>query len=260
MNLRVVSHGGGVQTTALLVLAATGRINYRTFVFANVGDDSEDPLTLRYLREIAQPYAKEHDIEIHEIARPGDTLFQRLVSDRRSVDIPVRMANGAPGNRNCTAEYKIKVVGRWLKANGATPQAKATLAVGISKDELHRVNTRKAMPYEDITYPLLDLRMSRADCAQVIRDAGLPVPPKSSCWFCPFHTPQQWSDMRRDREPVFIAAAWLEGELNRKRRQMGKDDVYLTRFGVPLREAVGTAQDMLWEDEGQHCDNGWCGT
>jgi hypothetical protein len=38
---RVVSYGGGVQSNALLVLAAQGRIDYRTFLFANVGDDSE---------------------------------------------------------------------------------------------------------------------------------------------------------------------------------------------------------------------------
>src|ERR671910_1536926 len=38
---RVVSYGGGVQSNALLELAAQGRIDYRTFLFANVGDDSE---------------------------------------------------------------------------------------------------------------------------------------------------------------------------------------------------------------------------
>ena len=27
--------------------------------------------------------------------------------------------------------------------------------------------------------------MDRAACERSIRDAGLPVPPKSSCWFCP---------------------------------------------------------------------------
>jgi hypothetical protein len=27
--------------------------------------------------------------------------------------------------------------------------------------------------------------MDRAACERTIRDAGLPVPPKSSCWFCP---------------------------------------------------------------------------
>jgi hypothetical protein len=39
-GLRVVAHGGGKQTTAVLVLAATGRLDYKTFLFANVGDDS----------------------------------------------------------------------------------------------------------------------------------------------------------------------------------------------------------------------------
>ena len=30
-----------------------------------------------------------------------------------------------------------------------------------------------------------DWGMDRAACERSIRDAGLPVPPKSSCWFCP---------------------------------------------------------------------------
>lgn len=46
--LRVISYGGGVQSTALLVLAASGRIDFRTFLFANVGDDSEHNATLVY--------------------------------------------------------------------------------------------------------------------------------------------------------------------------------------------------------------------
>ncbi|WP_254897837.1 hypothetical protein [Kitasatospora sp. NA04385] len=35
--IRSFSFGGGVQSTAALVLAAQGRIDYRTFLFANVG-------------------------------------------------------------------------------------------------------------------------------------------------------------------------------------------------------------------------------
>lgn len=65
--IRVVSHGGGVQTMAMLVLAAQGTIDYRTFLFANVGDDSEDKRTLAYYREIAVPYAASHDIELVEL-------------------------------------------------------------------------------------------------------------------------------------------------------------------------------------------------
>jgi hypothetical protein len=35
--------------------------------------------------------------------------------------------------------------------------------------------------HERVAYPLIDLRLDRAACVQIIRQAGLPVPPKSSC-------------------------------------------------------------------------------
>ena len=41
--LRAVSYGGGVQSTALLVLAAERKIDFPLFVFANVGDRAENP-------------------------------------------------------------------------------------------------------------------------------------------------------------------------------------------------------------------------
>lgn len=34
-------------------------------------------------------------------------------------------------------------------------------------------------------YPLMEWGWSRKDCIQAIRDAGLPLPGKSSCFFCP---------------------------------------------------------------------------
>ena len=34
-------------------------------------------------------------------------------------------------------------------------------------------------------YPLMECGCSRKDCIQAIRDAGLPLPGKSSCFFCP---------------------------------------------------------------------------
>ena len=58
-GLRVVSYGGGVQSTALLVLAAQGRVDFRVFLMANTGDDSEHPATLRYVRVVAVPVGTE---------------------------------------------------------------------------------------------------------------------------------------------------------------------------------------------------------
>lgn len=265
MSLRVVSYGGGVQSTALLVLAATGRIEYPTFLFANVGDDSEHPATLRYVRDVAMPYAAAQSIALHELDRvrrdgTTETLYGRLTREgSRSVDIPVRMSNGAPGNRSCTADFKIRVIGKWLRVHGATPDDPATVGVGISVDEIHRANNRRVEPHERIVYPLLDLGLRRDDCMRVIRAAGLPVPPKSSCYFCPFHTEAAWFRLRDDEPDLFERSCALEDTLNARRDALGKDHVYLTRFGRPLRDVIPEGVETLpLADDG--CDSGWCMT
>ena len=106
--MRIFSYGGGVQSTACLVLAAQGIISYPTFLFCNVGDDSEDPKTLDYVHLYAIPYAKAHGIdllELHKRDREGQiiTLYGNLTKpNSRSIGIPVRMNNsGAPGKRSC---------------------------------------------------------------------------------------------------------------------------------------------------------------
>lgn len=266
--LRSISYGGGVQSTALLVLAATGRIDFPLFLMANVGADSESPLTLKYLDEYAKPYAADHGIELavlDRVKRDGttETLMGRLTREgSRSLPIPVRMSNGAPGTRSCTADFKIKVIGKELKRRGATPAAPATIGIGISVDEIHRANNRKVEPHEQIVYPLLDLGLRRTDCARIIREAGLPVPPKSSCFFCPFHRPETWHDMRRDQPAEFEKSCQLEDLLNERRDQLGKDHVYLTRFGRPLREAIPEGVDLLpgFDEADGACDSGWCMT
>jgi hypothetical protein len=213
-----------VQSTALLVLAAQGRINFRTFLMANVGDDSEHPATLDYVRTIAMPYAAAHGLELHEldkVLRDGttETLYGRLTRPgSRSLPIPIRMADtGAPGTRSCTMDFKIRVIGRWLRQHGASEANPATVAVGFSTDEMHRASRKKAQPWEVPEYPLLDLGLSRSACQALIAEAGLPVPPKSACWFCPFHRPATWAEMRRDDPDLFDRAVALEGLLNGRR-------------------------------------------
>lgn len=276
MTLRTISYGGGVQSTALIVLAAQGKLDAITggpvtdALFSNVGDDSEHPATLDYVRDVAMPWAAERGVTVHElhrVKRDGtvETLWQELMREgSRSLPIPVRMANGAPGNRNCTSTYKMKVVGRWLRAKGATADDPATVCIGISTDEFQRASNKKAEPYERPIYPLLELGLDRADCMAVIRNAGLPVPPKSSCFFCPFHRPQTWAEMRRDEPDLFARSQQLEDTLNERRVMLGKDSVWLTRFNRRLSDAVAEAQTPLFTDgmfgDGESCDEGYCWT
>ncbi|MFD8985396.1 phosphoadenosine phosphosulfate reductase [Streptomyces sp. NPDC059564] len=262
--MKAISFGGGVQSMGLMVLAAQREIPHRTFLFANVGADSEDPRTLDYVERVAAPYAQPNGLDLHvldRITRSGrrETLWGRLMRPgSRSLPIPVRMSNGAPGTRSCTRDFKIAVTGRWLRELGARPGTPAEVGIGISLDEIMRASNRHVEPHERISYPLLDLRMRRADCPSVIADEGLELPSKSACWFCPLKSRAGWAELLRDRPVLFERACELEETLTAPRAALDRDPVYLTRSGRPLAEAVTAAQDELPFDVG--CDSGWCMT
>jgi len=268
-HLRVISYGGGVQSTAMLVMACTGQIEGVTAaLMANVGDDSEHPASLRYVREVSKPWAESRGVPVHildRVKRDGttDTLMGRLTREgSRSVPIPVRMPDtGAPGRRSCTADFKIKVINKWLKAHGATAEHPAEVLLGISWDEIERLGNKRVAPYEVPVYPLIDRRLTREDCKRIIERAGLPVPPKSSCFFCPFHRPSAWAKMRRDEPELFQKSVDLENLLNQRRDMLGRDRVYLTRFGKPLADVITEAPPELdFGGPGETCDEGYCWT
>lgn len=263
----VFSCGGGVQSTACLVLAAQGKIPYRTFVFANVGDKAESPDTIKYIAQMLKPYATLHGLEWVDLQRrrrdgtPVD-LFDDLHRPIRSINIPVRMSNGAPGNRNCTVEFKIKPIAKWIKRNAPG----CILGKGISTDEPHRATPSRESDGYTSAYPLIELGISRSDCLRIVREAGLPQPPKSSCWFCPYKTTDQWITMRREKPELFAATAELERMLNQKRAGLGKDAVYISGVGarkaLPIELAIPDQLGLFpeWIDEQDGCESGYCMT
>lgn len=269
--LRVISFGGGQQSTALLVLAARGEIDFRTFLFANVGDDSERKATLRYVETYAKPYAAKHGLELVELRRimqrgPDKGQERTLLQDleqpgSKSIRIPMRMDNGAPGNRGCTEQWKIDVIARETRRRGATPGQPAVVGMGISTDEMSRAKD-SAIPHHRNVHPLLDLGLRRIDCQRIIRSASLPMPPKSACWFCPMKRPEDWQNLRREEPQEFEKACQLEDLLNERRDELGKDHVYLTRFAKPLRQAIPDGVDLLpmFDEADGACDSGWCMT
>jgi hypothetical protein len=248
--LRVFSSGAGVQSIACLVLCARGEINYPVHLFCNVGDDSEDPATLAYARGHAAPFARANGIEWHELRRvkrdgTTETLYQRLARENsRSLPIPVRMNDtGAPGTRSCTADFKIKVIEKWIKARGASAANPAITGIGISLDEWQRMRDSRT-DFQMLEYPLVALRITRAGCERIIAQAGLPLPPKSACYFCPFHTLRDWAEMRKARPDLFEKAAALESLLNDRRARLGKDPVWFSGRLKPLNKAIPEDHQM----------------
>lgn len=263
MSIRIFSYGGGVQSTAALVLAAQGRIDFPTFLFAHVGEDSENPATLRYVWDVAMPYAAAQGIELVEVRwvrRDGRirSLYEETLDPAlAAIPIPVRSRNGRPGTRACTTHYKVYPISAETKRRGATPAQPAVVGMGISIDEYERMNQSR-IKWHINAYPLIDRRLSRADCAGIIARAGLPVPPKSSCWFCPFRTKAGWREYKAQHPDVFAQAVAFEEAINRKRAAFGKKPVYLHRDGRLLPEAVAHDQGMIETDD--TCESGYCMT
>lgn len=262
MQLRFFSFGGGVQSTSALVLAAQGKIDYQTFLFANVGNDSEHPDTLRYVWDVAMPYAERHGIELLEIrpTRRGEpvSLYQDVLrEDAKAIPIPMRDKAGAPGVRACTKHYKVIPIARETKRRGASPNSPAVIGLGISLDELERMNSSR-IAWQVFEYPLIDLRLTRQDCMNIIERAGLPIPPKSACWFCPFLHMARWREMKEREPSLFMNAVIFEHDINAKQRQNKKSQVYFTRYGRSLEVLFDGVQSTFFDDVDDACESGFC--
>ena len=107
--------------------------------------------------------------------------------------------------RKCTKDYKIDPIRRKLRAMAEAAVGSRRLPAGcveqwfgISHDEWRRMRTSD-VAYVVNRYPLVDRRLTRADCVAWLRARGYRVPPKSACLGCPYHSQTTWREMKRHR-------------------------------------------------------------
>ena len=266
MSIRAISYGGGVDSTALLVLAARKEIDCSLALFADVGR-AENPDTIAYLNSVAIPFAVDHGIAVEIVQRtrrdgtPVD-LWDDAIKPSRTIPIPMRMSNGAPGNRTCTYVWKIRPIASVLKARGATNNDPAILELGITVDEYQRMNVSR-IPWITNNYPLVDMGVTRDQAVSLIASASLPIPPKSSCIWCPYKRKDQWLELKNEHPDRFDQAVEFERQINEKRANIGRDAVWLHSSAKPLEQAVvdtlrERGQTSLFDD-GPTCNEaGYC--
>lgn len=265
-ELRMFSNGGGRQSIAALVLAAQGKIDFKWHVFCDVGADSENPATLDYVHNVAIPYAKANGVRFDIVTKKDKngnevTLLEKVYAAKRSIAIPAYMGGGVPGNRTCTVDFKIIPFQKYAFQNRGEAEG-VVIGLGITVDEIGRARTTekemiRAKFYAQRDYPLLDLRLSLNDCVGIIHNAGLPIPPKSSCYFCPFHTPAAWIELKNNQPDLFQKSVDLEKHINETRKNILRNKVYLHRSLKPLEQAVGNQQSFFDND---FCESGFCMT
>lgn len=246
--IKVLSFGGGIQTTALAIMVTQGRVQTDVIVMADPGSESAG--TYRYL-EMFVPWLRKRGRELAVVKAKAGPLYE-YVMDRSAV-IPVRVGKDeAIGHRQCTRQWKITPVYEYAKSIAG--DGPIVMQLGISIDEVHR-----AKPSQDkrVTreWPLIDLGMTREDCRRVILDAGLPEPPKSACYFCPLLPGSHFARLAAEEPQAFEAAAVLEDAIIERRVAKGQRPAYLTAKGRPLRDVIALGQSILWPStEGDECE------
>lgn len=241
---RYVSWGCGVQSTALAVMVALGDLPGVEGVIT--ADLVFEPTYTQQARRWYTDWLGEHGLAV-SVVQVGDI---REVGARDRVHVPFWTEGGGPLRRQCTRRFKVLPVRRRMRellgysasVAPAPPAGAAEVLIGFSTDEAHRCERAAGeVAFAKRRFPLIERGMSRGDCAEYLRERGLPVPGKSSCLLCPYRSGVDWLEIKR-WWPFDWAAAVAFDEWNRTNPNVAPGCLYVwkdrDRRCVPLREAV----------------------
>ena len=237
-KLKVLSFGAGVQSSTLLMLYENGVLpNPPDFaIFADT--QAEPQAVYKWLKFIR----KKTKIPIYIFTR-GDLAEDYIVTSGITGKdfniLPVHSLNskGNPGigKRQCTRDYKIDVIYQGirmiLRYEKGEPQGDTSveMVIGISLDEIQRMKT-SMLAWVKNSYPLVDMGWTRDNCKEYFAKLNFPTPPRSSCYFCPFRSNNQWLDLKRNHKYDWRKALKIDKAL----RARGE---FLHRSLVPLIDA-----------------------
>jgi len=250
--MRVLSFGGGVQSSALLLMSLKGELPpYDTVVFADTGWEPQAvyrwvSLMEEEARKSGVPFVRVSNGHIRDDAL---RYVQGEGTRWPSMPLTVVSSRGEVGRlrRECTEEYKVRPIRRWLReALRKRGERVAHLSLGISLDEVERARP-SGVSYVVHEYPLLERRMTREACAAWLKRHGYPEPPKSACIGCPYHGDGYWRRLRQSSPSEWEEAVAFDRAVRKLPRIRGR--CYLHRAGVPLEEAVGLPQPDLFGEE-----------
>lgn len=208
----VVSYGGGINSTAMIVYLVKNKFPLDYVVFSDTGD--EMPETYEYVKYMAK-YLKRHKIKFLTV-KPNSTLSE--VCTRRKV-VPSQVW------RWCTRDHKVKPIHKFYK----TLKSHIYQYMGIDYGEVRRM---KPSGEDWITnlYPLIDFKINRERCVALIKQARLKIPVKSGCYLCPYNNMDRWQEIYNNHPDLYKHAMMIEEQNKHFGRQQ------LAPKGHTLRE------------------------
>jgi len=180
----LVSYGAGTNSTALLVEMRERGEPVDIILFADTG--GERPEVYAYIQTM-NDWLESNGMPQIVIVRKGgngETLEENCL--RKNM-----LPSLAYGFKSCSQKYKIapqdKFCNNHPDIRAAWARGKTvTKLIGYDADEPHRwLGKNWDTPKYTFRAPLVEWDMGRDECVAAIRRAGLPLPGKSSCFFCP---------------------------------------------------------------------------
>ncbi len=257
--MKIVSLGAGVQSSTMLLLALHGEMDMPDgVIFADTG---YEPKAVYEWLGLLRQKCEQAGLPFYVVSNGNIRKFEEQ-KDYTLLPLYVE-AFGSTGmlRRQCTYHFKLepiyKKVRELLRQKG---EAQAELWIGISRDEVHRMKDAR-VPYVKNVYPLVELRMTRADCLNWLHRHGYPKPPKSSCLFCPYHDDAYWRTLKQtSKEEWDDVVAFDETVIRNKVPKYGK--AYIHRSRLSLRELAERLDIQMTQTSldlfGQECE-GMCG-
>lgn len=223
----VASFGRGVNSTAMLIrIVMEGIVDLIPDQILSADPGGEWP----------ESYAHEAEFSKWLVAR-GMPAIIRVQDDRRTLEEECLEAHTLPsivtGMRSCSDKYKIRPQNRhvavWPMAVEAWERgSKVTKLVGFDAGEPWRAKDWDSKRYV-VRYPLIEWGWDRDDCVKAIEAAGLAVPRKSSCWYCPEMSEWEILDLR-DEHPELLERA-----------------LAMERGNTKLVQIKGLGRDVSWQ-------------
>ncbi|MGE5607865.1 MAG: hypothetical protein ACM359_01305 [Bacillota bacterium] len=211
----IVACGVGRDSVAMLVEMHNRRWRPDAILFANTGSEKAD--TYRYI-PVLQAWLKAHDFPPLTVVR-----YEPVTAPYRSLEgnaiLNATLVSAAFNKGGCTHKTKIEPQNKWSKRWEPALRAwaegqKVIKLIGFECDEMYRLKRADAQSHSGSTKwerehfephcPLIEWGYNLEKCKQIITDAGLPLPVKSACYFCPNQKPAEVDALTDDERGKII--------------------------------------------------------
>lgn len=267
-KVRILSLGAGVQSSTLALMIAAGEVPMvDAAIFADTqAEDQEVYDWLAWLeKQLPFPVYRVTAGSLTDAALKMHATNDGRTYTRSLIPAFTRGGDGSQGKlmRTCTADFKVAPLIKMQRKIGQIRRGQkmptVTVLIGISVDEAHRMKPSRE-PWAVHRWPLIDLRMTRADCLAWMTRRGYPTPPRSACVYCPFHSDAEWARLKERRPGAFSAACQFERELQRTKAATDnmRSVPYLHRSMKPLSEVIFDPMKNEPSLFGNECE-GMCG-